>query len=159
MPRQPASAKSSKAPGAPSVTLSKQDFEALSDFRYQLRRFLRFSENAAQAEGVTVQQYLLMLHIRGSRDKNWASIGELAERLQAKQHGVVALVNRCEAAGLVSRRVHPEDRRVVQIHLLAKGERCLNRLAALHRTELESLRGAFRVARITAFNDDETERD
>ncbi|AZG16188.1 MULTISPECIES: MarR family winged helix-turn-helix transcriptional regulator [Cupriavidus] len=153
MARQPASAKSS-----PDTALTKQDFEALSDFRYQLRRFLRFSEEAAQAEGVTVQQYVLMLHIRGSRDKNWASVGELAERLQAKQHGVVALVNRCEAAGLVARRVHPDDRRVVQIHLLAKGERCLNRLAALHRAELQSLRNTFRVARITAFNDDEAER-
>lgn len=154
MPRKPANAK----PTGETTALSKPDFEALSDFRYQLRRFLRFSEDAAQSEGVTVQQYLLMLHIRGSRDKEWASVGELAERLQAKQHGVVALVNRCEAAGLVSRRVNPDDRRVVQIHLLAKGERCLNRLAALHRAELESLRGTFRVARITAFNDDEAER-
>ena len=154
MPRKPATAK----PTSESIALSKPDFEALSDFRYQLRRFLRFSEDAAQSEGVTVQQYLLMLHIRGSRDKEWASVGELAERLQAKQHGVVALVNRCEAAGLVSRRVNPDDRRVVQIHLLAKGERCLNRLATLHRAELESLRGTFRVARITAFNDDEAER-
>ncbi|MNN18065.1 MarR family protein [compost metagenome] len=99
-----------------------------------------------------------MLHIRGSADRNWASVGELAERLQAKQHGVVALVNRCEAAGLVSRKVNPDDRRVVQIHLLAKGERCLNRLAMLHRAELESLRNTFRVARITAFNDDGADR-
>jgi len=66
MPRKPASAK----PPSASAALSKQDFEALSDFRYQLRRFLRFSEDAAHAEGVTVQQYLLMLHIRGSRDRN-----------------------------------------------------------------------------------------
>lgn len=161
MSRKPAAKSASKSASRPAtseVALGKEDFEALSDFRYQLRRFLRFSEDAAQAEGVTVQQYLLMLHIRGSREKNWASIGELAERLQAKQHGVVALVNRCEAAGLVTRRVNPDDRRVVQIHLLTKGERCLNRLATLHRAELESLRGAFRVARITAFNDDESER-
>ncbi|NSX13574.1 MarR family winged helix-turn-helix transcriptional regulator [Cupriavidus taiwanensis] len=137
--------------------LSKADFEALSDFRYQLRRFLRFSEDAAREEGLTVQQYLL-LHIRGCVDKDWASIGELAERLQAKQHGVVALVNRCEAAGLVKRKLNAEDRRVVQVHLTAKGERYLNRLAMLHRTELESLRGAFRVARITQFNDDGAER-
>ena len=134
--------------------LDKQDFEALSDFRYQLRRFFRFSEDAVRAEGVTVQQYLLMLHIRGCPGKDWASIGELAERLQAKQHGVVALVNRCEAAGLVRRRVNAEDRRIVEVHLLAKGERCLNRLALLHRTELESLRDTFRVARLTAFNDE-----
>ncbi|MBY4898389.1 MarR family winged helix-turn-helix transcriptional regulator [Cupriavidus sp. AU9028] len=134
--------------------LEKQDFEALSDFRYQLRRFLRFSEDAARQEGITAQQYLLLLHIRGFPGRDWASIGELAERLQARQHGVVALVNRCEAAGLVRRRVNPDDRRVVQVHLLAKGERCLNRLAMLHRTELESLRDTFRIARLTAFNDE-----
>ncbi|WP_020204992.1 MULTISPECIES: MarR family winged helix-turn-helix transcriptional regulator [Cupriavidus] len=149
MTRQPAAA---KAP------LAKQDFEALSDFRYQLRRFLRFSEDAAHNEGLTVQQYLLMLHIRGCAGKDWASIGELAERLQAKQHGVVALVNRCEAAGLVKRKANADDRRIVEVHLLAKGERFLNRLAMLHRSELESLRGTFRVARLTAFNDDGAER-
>ncbi|MBB1632530.1 MULTISPECIES: MarR family winged helix-turn-helix transcriptional regulator [Cupriavidus] len=149
MTRQPAASKS---------PLAKQDFEALSDFRYQLRRFLRFSEDAAQSEGLTVQQYLLMLHIRGCAGKDWASIGELAERLQAKQHGVVALVNRCEAAGLVKRKANPDDRRIVEVHLMAKGERFLNRLAMLHRSELESLRGTFRVARLTAFNDDGAER-
>ncbi|MGO4332044.1 MarR family winged helix-turn-helix transcriptional regulator [Cupriavidus sp. 2TAF22] len=148
MTRQPAASK----------PLAKQDFEALSDFRYQLRRFLRFSEDAAHNEGLTVQQYLLMLHIRGCADKDWASIGELAERLQAKQHGVVALVNRCEAAGLVKRKANSDDRRIVEVHLLAKGERFLNRLAMLHRSELESLRGTFRVARLTQFNDDGAER-
>ncbi|EHP38709.1 MarR family transcriptional regulator [Cupriavidus basilensis OR16] len=147
-----------RQPAASNSPLAKQDFEALSDFRYQLRRFLRFSEDAAQNEGLTVQQYLLMLHIRGCAGKDWASIGELAERLQAKQHGVVALVNRCEAAGLVKRKANPDDRRIVEVHLMAKGERFLNRLAMLHRSELESLRGTFRVARLTAFNDDGAER-
>lgn len=139
--------------------LTKQEFEALSDFRYQLRRFMRFSEDAARAEGVTVQQYLLMLHIRGFPDRDWASVGELAERMQTQQHGVVALVNRCEAAGLVTRKVNADDRRIVEVHLLAKGDRSLNRLAMRHRAELESLRHTFRVARISAFNDDgEAER-
>ena len=138
--------------------LSKQDFENLSDFRYHLRRFLRASEDLIHAKGITPLQYQLLLHVKGYAGREWATVGELAERLQAKQHGVVALVNRCEAAGLVSRKINPDDRRVVQIHLLAKGERCLNRLAALHRTELESLRNTFRVARITAFNDDGAER-
>lgn len=148
-----------RKPATADAGLSKQEFEALSDFRYQLRRFLRFSEDAARDEGLTVQQYLLMLHVRGCPGKAWASIGELAERLQAKPHGVVALVNRCEAAGLVRRQVNADDRRIVEVHLLAKGERCLNRLAALHRNELQSLRGTFRVARLTAFNDDGAERD
>ncbi|MFX6258805.1 hypothetical protein ABTF80_22370, partial [Acinetobacter baumannii] len=65
-------------PRSPSAAeLAKQDFEALSDFRYQLRRFMRFSEDAVREEGLTVQQYLLLLHIRGFPGRDWASIGEL----------------------------------------------------------------------------------
>jgi DNA-binding MarR family transcriptional regulator len=88
---------------APSI-LTKSDFETLSEFRHQMRRFQRFSEHAAQAEGITPLQYLLLLHIKGFPGRAWASVGELAERLQAQPHGVVALVSRCEAAGLVVRR-------------------------------------------------------
>jgi hypothetical protein len=77
--------------------LSKTDFAALSEFRYQMRRYERFSENAVQAEGITPLQYLLLLHIKGFSGREWATVGELAERLQAKQHGVVALITRCEA--------------------------------------------------------------
>ena len=72
--------------------LHKTDFEQLSEFRYQMRRFERFSERAAQSEGVTPLQYLLLLHIKGYPQREWATIGEIAERLQAQHHGVVALV-------------------------------------------------------------------
>lgn len=127
--------------------LSKQDFEALSEFRYQLRRFLRFSEDAAQAEGITPLQYLLLLHIKGYPGRDWATIGELAERLQAAPHGVVALVTRCEAFGLVKRRTSVTDRRHVEVRLLKKGEQCLAHLASLHRTELKSLNGTLTAPR------------
>ena len=70
--------------------LSKADFSALSEFRYQMRRFERFSEAAVQAEGITPLQYLLLLHIKGCPTRDWVTAGELAERLQAKPHGVVA---------------------------------------------------------------------
>ncbi|HJV59302.1 MAG TPA: MarR family winged helix-turn-helix transcriptional regulator [Albitalea sp.] len=136
-----------------SPALTKTDFEALSEFRYQLRRFLRFSESAAQAEGLTPLQYQLLLHIKGFPQRDWATVGELAERLQAQHHGVVALVTRCESAGLVSRSTDATDRRQVRVRLSAEGERCLRRLAALHRTELASLSQVFRVGRISAFND------
>jgi DNA-binding MarR family transcriptional regulator len=129
-------------------TLGKLDFEALSDFRYQLRRFERFSENAAQAEGITPLQYFLLLHIKGAPGREWASVGELAERLQAQPHGVVALVSRCEALDLVERRSNAADRRSVEVHLLAKGEAILARLAALHRAELRLLGGAFQKSLI-----------
>ncbi|AIY41950.1 Transcriptional regulator [Collimonas arenae] len=132
----------------PSSSLSKQDFEALSAFRYQLRKFLRFSEEAAQAEGVTPQQYLLLLHVKGSPGREWASVGELAERLQSQHHSVVALISRCEKLKLVQRRTSEIDRRQVNIHLLADGERCLAKLAELHHAELNTLTDIFRIPSI-----------
>ncbi|ARN20897.1 MarR family winged helix-turn-helix transcriptional regulator [Piscinibacter gummiphilus] len=133
--------------------LTKADFEALSEFRYQLRRFLRFSEDAAQAEGLTPQQYQLLLHVRGFPGRDWATIGELAERLQTQQHGVVALVARCVAAGLVTREPGETDRRQVIVRVTPEGEKSLRRLAQRHRTELQALSDVFQVAHISAFND------
>lgn len=134
--------------------LSKAQYEALSEFRFQLRRFLHFSENAARSQGLTPLQYLLMLHVQGFPGRDWATVSELAERLQMRHHGVVALITRCERAGLVERRPCDVDRRRVRVHLLPAGSEHLARLAALHKAELQSLQGTFRVSRITAFNDD-----
>jgi DNA-binding MarR family transcriptional regulator len=125
--------------------LNKEAFEQLSEFRFQMRRFERFSEKAAQAEGVTPLQYLLMLHIKGYPGRDWATIGELAERLQAQHHGVVALVTRCEALDLVRRSPGTTDRRQVEIRLAPPGEQLLSRLAELHRAELKSLAGSFTI--------------
>lgn len=133
--------------------LTKKHYEALSEFRYQLRRFMHFSETAAKQEGLTPQQYLLLLHVRGFPGRDWATVGELAERLQLQHHGVVALVTRCEENNLVTRKKSETDRRQVEVHLLPTGEACLQRLAALHEAELQSLQGVFRVAQITAYND------
>lgn len=121
----------------------KQDLEAMSKFRYQLRQFLRFSEEITHAEGVTPLQYQLLLHVRGFPGRQWATVGELAERLQAAPNGTAALVSRCEAANLVIRKPDLIDRRQVQVHLTAKGERCLVKLAALHKSEMESFGWVF----------------
>jgi len=124
----------------------KQRFEALSDFRFRLRVFLRFSEDAAREEGITVLQYQLMLHTQGFADRKWATIGEIAERLQAQPHGVVALVSRCEEAGLVRRKASAVDRRQVEVHLLAAGRKKLARLAILHADQLSDLAEAVGLA-------------
>ncbi len=126
-------------------SLSKSDFELLSTSRYQMRRFEHFSENAARSQGITPLQYLLLLHLKGFPGREWATIGELAERLQSQQHGVVALVSRCESAGLVRRKLGQVDRRQVEVHLLPHGEAVLTHLAGLHRAELKSLAGTFAV--------------
>jgi DNA-binding MarR family transcriptional regulator len=128
-----------------SEPLSKAEFETLSNFRYQLRRFIRWSEQLTRRAGVTNLQYLLMLHIKGYAGREWASITELAERLQAQHHGVVALVSRCEARGLVVRRTGRSDGREVEVHLTAKGERLTRRIAGLHRNELLRLQNILEV--------------
>lgn len=128
-----------------SAALTKADLEQLAEFRYQLRRFLRFSEDVTRRNGITMTQYLLLLQIGGFPGRDWATISELADRLQAKHHGVVSLITRCEALGWVTRQPHAKDKRVVEVRLTAQGRRTVAQLAQLHRDELASVRGKFFV--------------
>lgn len=137
-------------PSSPASPLTKDEFEALAQFRYEIRRFLRFSEQATHSHGVTPLHYLLLLQIKGYPGREWATITELAERLQAKHHGVVSLVTRCEAAGLVRRSTSAEDRRRVEVRLTAKGAKLVERVANLHRLELMSFRDVFLVSGVTS---------
>ncbi len=125
--------------------MGKADFEKLSHFRYRLRCFLRLSEDLCSRHGLTPLQYQLLLHVKGFPGREWATIGELAERLQAKHNGVVALVDRCEKAGLVKRIASQEDRRQVAVHLQPKGAHLLEFLAVLHQPELLLLQEEFNL--------------
>jgi len=122
-------------------SMSKEDLQRLAQFRYRLRCYLRFSEEVTRREGITPLQYQLMLQIKGFPGREWATVGELADRLQAKHHGVVSLISRCEAAALVKRSIGRSDRRRVEVQLTKKGDKCLLQLASLHRAELLSLQG------------------
>ncbi len=116
--------------------LTKADFESLATFRFAVRRYLRFSEEAVRQNGVTPQQYQLMLAVKGFPGREWATVGELAERLQLRHHSVVELVNRAQRLNLVARAPHPDDRRAVRITLSEAGEQLLARLVSIHRAEL-----------------------
>jgi DNA-binding MarR family transcriptional regulator len=129
--------------------VAKQDFVALSNFRYRLARFQRFSVGAAKSAGLTQTQYLLLLHVAGTPDRDWITVGELAERLQASPHGTAALVSRCAALKLVTRMPNERDARLVEVHLTDKGRRLVDRVAALHRNELQAFRDTFRIAEVT----------
>ena len=134
--------------------MAKRDFETLADFRYQIRKFLRFSEQVTRKAGITPLQYLMLLNIKGYPGRDWATIGEIAERLQAQHHGVVALVSRCEKMGFVERRRSTEDRRRIEVRLLAKGEEYVERLANAHRVQLITLDGRFAVPTAKSFRRD-----
>ncbi len=123
--------------------MTEDQYRALADFRYELRRFLRYSEQLTRHSGLTPLQYQLLLQIKGFPQGELATIGRLAERLQAKHHGVVALATRCEKLGLLKRHAGKEDRRVVYLTLSDKGDRSLELLARKHRDELLSLKGKF----------------
>lgn len=121
-------------------TVSKAEYEALAAFRYQLRRFLRFSEGAARSHGLTPQQHQLLLALKGFPARDWATISELAERLQLRHHSVVGEIDRAVAAGLVHRSPHAADRRAVEIRLTPQGETVLASLTQAHRGELRRMR-------------------
>ena len=126
----------------PPLALTKQDFEALAAFRFAIRSYLRFSEDTVRAHGISPQQYQLMLALAGFPGREWATVKELAQRLQLKHHSVVELVNRAQQQDLVARAADPDDARVVRVELTTAGERALELLSALHRDELHRLGSA-----------------
>jgi DNA-binding MarR family transcriptional regulator len=118
--------------------LSLDDYQALAEFRYQLRRFLRFSEQTARSVGLEPQQHQLLLTIRGLPGDKKPSIGELAERLQLQHHSTVELIDRTVERGLLERRRDTDDQRRVLIYLTEQGKNVLATLSVLHRTELRT---------------------
>jgi DNA-binding MarR family transcriptional regulator len=120
-------------------SLTKADFEALARFRSGLRLYFRFSEREVRRIGLTPQQYQLLLAIKGFPGRDWATMTEIAERLQCSHNSAVGLVDRTEANGLVQRMPHPRDRRSVQVHLTERGEDVIARLVVVHREELGRL--------------------
>ena len=111
----------------------------LAWFRYNLRRFLRFSERATRGHGLTPQQYVLLLGISGYTGRGWATISELAEFLQERHNAVVGLVQRACRKGLVRKDQRGRDRRFVRVRLTRQGTTALNSLASLHLEELQRI--------------------
>ena len=118
--------------------LGLREYQALAEFRFQIRKFLRFSEQAARAAGMEPGQYQLMLAMKGLPEGARPRIRELATRMQIQHHSAVELINRLESAGYVRRERGEEDRREVLLALTPKGERVLEQLALHHQEELRS---------------------
>ena len=113
------------------------DYQALAEFRYQIRKFLHFSEQAVQRAGLERGQYQLMLLIKGIPDGMRPRIRDLANRMHIQHHSAVELINRLEAGGYVRRERGQDDRREVLLDLTPKGEKVLEELALHHHEELQ----------------------
>ncbi len=120
----------------------KQSYAALADFRYALRRFFAFSEQAADEAGLSPQQYQALLAIKGAPGRSELGIREIAERLMIKHHTAVELVDRLESNGFVVRIKDSADARRVQVRPTARAERIMDGLAAAHLQELAGIRPA-----------------
>ena len=119
--------------------LSDVDFAELLRFRDALRRFLRWSEDRARAAGLTPAQHQLLLAIRGHPDPRGPTVGDLAGHLLLRHHSAVGLIDRAEAAGLVTRSPDPDNLSAVRLHLTDAGARQLETLSELHLEELAHL--------------------
>ena len=119
--------------------LEKAEYELLASFRYALRQFLRFSEEAAKAVGLEPQQHQALLAVKGFPTQDPVTIGELADRLQIRHHSAVGLIDRLVAKGLFSRTSDRTDRRQVYVSLTSRGEQLLERLAAIHQQEIRRM--------------------
>ncbi len=117
--------------------LTRERYQALAEFRYQMRRFQRFSDEAARAADLEPQQHQMLLAIKGT-DAESMTIGELAERLQIQHHSAVELAARAAARGLVMRERGETDRRQVFVRLTPAGEEALRELSSAHHRELVS---------------------
>jgi len=120
-------------------SLTNGEYRVLARFRFALRVFLRFSEDAARQAGMTPNQHQLLLAIRGFPD-GAPTIGEVADWLQLRHHSTVELIDRAVGADLVARTTDPEDRRRQRLALTDRGERLLASLSAAHREELRRFR-------------------
>ena len=116
--------------------LETRDYAQLAEFRRALRGFLRFSEEAAAAVGLTSQHYQAMLVLRGCPDDRRVTINDLAQQLLIKHNSAVELADRLVEEGLIVRETSSTDRRKVELRLTARGREVLAKLAAVHRAEL-----------------------
>jgi DNA-binding MarR family transcriptional regulator len=119
--------------------LDDADYQRLLGFRTELRRFLHWSEEQAEALGVTAAQHQLLLAIRGHPDRRGPTLGDVAASLLLRHHSAVGLVDRAETAGLVERTEDQDDRRVVRLRLTGKGDAILTGLSRVHMEELRRL--------------------
>ncbi len=116
----------------------------MAELRYQIRLFLRFSENAARHAGIEPQQHQLLLAIKGLPPGSKPTIGVLAERMQLEPHSTVGLIDRLVERGLLLRLRAADDRRQVLVKLTHDGEEFLQKLASHHLHELKSVGPKFK---------------
>jgi DNA-binding MarR family transcriptional regulator len=124
--------------GTAQQNLLLADYRKLSEFRYRIRQFLHFSEEAARLSGIEPQQHQVLLAIKGLPEGTRPTVTALSSRLCLRHHSTVELINRLVEHGAVMRRHSEQDRREVLVDLTPHGEHLLRMLSVLHWEELQN---------------------
>ena len=127
-------------------SISNAQYRLLAEFRYQIRRFLHFSDDLARENGLELQQHQLLLALRGLPKESRPTISALASRLCLRHHTTVELANRLMERGAVTREQSEEDRREVLLQITAEGEKLLRQLSTAHWQELKKTGPALAAA-------------
>lgn len=120
----------------PRKDVSIAGYRQLAEFRYRIRQFLHFSEEAARSQGIEPQQHQLLLALKGMPPGTRPTVTALSQRLCLRHHSTVELVDRLVDHGAVKRRHSDQDRREVLVELTSHGENLLHQLSVLHWDEL-----------------------
>lgn len=134
------------------LTISAAAYQQLAEFRYRIRSFVHFSEQAVRSAGIEPQQHQLLLAVKGLPEGTRPTVTALSHRLCLKHHSTVELINRLEQRGAVVRHHSDQDRREVLIELTPFGEAILEKLSRLHWQEVQSLAPALSSALETIVN-------
>ncbi len=111
--------------------------QRLAEFRFQLRRFLHVSQEAAERLGLHNQQYQMLQCVGGMPEGILPTIANVAERMLLKHNSTVELVDRTIEQGLLRRMGDEADHRRILLRVTPQGERILATLAEFHTRELE----------------------
>lgn len=129
-------------PDADAEGLSQEHYAAIARFRFELRRFLAFSEQAAARHGLPPQQHQALLAIAGHVGEQAPTVGLVAEQLMIAPASAVELVSRMVAAGLLTKAPDPTDRRRSRLEITEAGDAVLKQLTQAHLRELQVLEPA-----------------
>lgn len=113
------------------------DYFRLSEFRFQLRRFLHASQTAATEAHLHPQQHQLLLTILGMPECESPTIINVARHMFLRHNSAVELVDRCIKQGLLLRHEDPDDRRRILLEVTKTGEEIMQQLSEVHLREIE----------------------
>jgi DNA-binding MarR family transcriptional regulator len=138
--------------GARQAEVSEASYRQLAEFRYQIRKFLHFTEEAARACHIEPQQHQFLRAIKGLPEGARPTVTTLSKRLCLRHHSTVELIDRLVEQGASTRRQSDQDHREVLVELSAHGEELLNRLSALLLQELRVTGSVLAVSLLSLVN-------